>query len=259
MTTPNPTGTLEEPDSAPQGRGAAGRSAAAATRHGRPQHTAGRERPATTAEPRAHPGTPPTPESPGHLEEPLRQLARAAWPEHDGDPLPPVPGFIVSTFNPLVAEVAERCLSRAHGAPGNADERRTSRTALVLASWNGDLATAHALHEAVRTGRRVQPLLFFQSNPNAVAGYVAGRWGLQGPVVCVRTARPGPAALTEALETAALLLLDGDCDEVLVVAADGGPAAGGEPGSAVAVLVEAERVPARRPGDTASGQGDQPQ
>ena len=41
-------------------------------------------------------------------------------------------------------------------------------------------------------GDRVGPLLFFQSVPNAVAGHVAARWGLTGPVVCLSgRRRPG--------------------------------------------------------------------
>jgi hypothetical protein len=167
----------------------------------------------------------------------LRVLGRAEWPERDDDTLAPIAGFIVSPFNPLVAEVADRCLRDAHGSPASADPGRRARTGVVLASVGGDRGTAHALGEAVATGRRVQPLLFFQSNPNAVVGHITARWALEGPVTCIRPAQPGAAALADALGTADLMLLDGGADEVLVIAAESGRTAE-EPGSAVALLVE---------------------
>ncbi|WP_395292746.1 beta-ketoacyl synthase N-terminal-like domain-containing protein [Kitasatospora hibisci] len=166
----------------------------------------------------------------------LRILAEAHWPDPDRtapgrpDALPPVPGFSASSFNPLVAETAERCLRAHHGtapAPG--------RTALLLASAGGDRATARAIDEAAASGRRVPPLLFFQSNPNAVLGHIAARWGLTGPVVAISPAGSSPGRVPQdALDLAALLLTDGDADHVLVIAAEqgepaGGPAAGTPP------------------------------
>jgi acyl-CoA synthetase (NDP forming) len=59
----------------------------------------------------------------------------------------------------------------------------------------------------------VSPLQFFQSVPNAVAGYLAARWQLTGPVVCVSEAQAG-------LDVAALLIDDADADEALVVRID---------------------------------------
>jgi 3-oxoacyl-(acyl-carrier-protein) synthase len=159
----------------------------------------------------------------------LRVLARAEW---DGGELPQVAGFVVSSFNPLVAEVARRCLVAYFGEPP-ADPAIADGVAVVLVSERGDTGTADALAEAVRTGRRVQPLLFFQSNPNAIVGHVTSRWGLGGPVVCVNT---GADPLTEGLAVADLLIEDGDAVAALVVAADQGD----EPGvadRAVAVLV----------------------
>ena len=153
----------------------------------------------------------------------LRILAEAHWPEYPGDTVPPIAGFIVSSFNPLVAEAAERCL-RARSGPQPA-AARTTRTAILLASAAGDRATAQAIADAVREGRRVPPLLFFQSNPNAVLGHVAGRWGLAGPVVCISPLKPTGGGLpAEALAAAEVLLRDGDADEVLVIAAEQGRA-----------------------------------
>ena len=155
---------------------------------------------------------PPTPTA-------LLVLARAHWPESADDGLPPLAGFTASTFNPLVAEAAERCL-RAHYGP--APGPGPTRTALLLTSGSGDRATAAAIDAAAASQRRVPPLLFFQSNPNAVLGHIAARWQLTGPVVATGT--PVPAVPGEvpadALELAELLLADGDADQVLLIAAE---------------------------------------
>jgi hypothetical protein len=163
---------------------------------------------------------------PGHLV----VLARTAWPAADQDPLPGLPGFILSSFSPLVAQLAERCLGQYFGSPP-ADRRRAAHTAIVLASTTGDMATAVAVAQAVDRGRSVPPLLFYQSNANAVAGYVAARWGLAGPVVCTIPARHG---LADALEVAALLIEDGDAAAALVILADQ-RRRGGDTGTALLV------------------------
>ncbi|MFE7558848.1 beta-ketoacyl synthase N-terminal-like domain-containing protein [Kitasatospora sp. NPDC057500] len=174
----------------------------------------------------------------------LRILAQAAWPDPDArgpEPLPPLPGFAASTFNPLVAETAERCLRAHRGAAGD----RGRRTALLLASTSGDRATARAIDEAAAdTTRRMPPLLFFQSNPNAVLGHIAARWGLTGPVVAISPAQAPPPGRVpqDALDLAELLLADGDADHVLVIAAeqaDGGDGPGRPDAAdrAVALLV----------------------
>lgn len=156
-------------------------------------------------------------------------LAEARWPTGSADDqLPEVAGFVESAFSPLVAALADLCLASYFGAPptGLAEGERT---AIVVASSTGDLATAAAVAAAVQAGRRVPPLLFYQSNPNAVAGYIAARWGLSGPVVCTM---PGSAAAdddadsrarAEALAFADILIESGDADAVLAIAANAYP------------------------------------
>ncbi|WP_344077867.1 beta-ketoacyl synthase chain length factor [Luedemannella helvata] len=153
----------------------------------------------------------------------LTVRSAAAWPAGPDDALPSLPGFVDSTFSPLVAAVAARCLS--HREPADP-------TALVLLSPLGDVATAVHLAHAVDHGERVGPLLFFQSVPNAVAGHVAARWGLRGPVVCLSADASGLAA-------AALLLADGDADAALVIVADQAPPGSAATDRAAAVLVTA--------------------
>ncbi|MFC0006512.1 beta-ketoacyl synthase chain length factor [Micromonospora siamensis] len=153
-------------------------------------------------------------------------LARAAWPEPGDAAPPPLPGFVHSPFHPLVAAVAQRCLSRRPEgtAPGE-------RTAVVLVSARGDRPSAEQVRTAVAGGARVGPLFFFQSVPNSVAGLVAARHGLRGPVVCLAPTGDPQADGTAEVD---LLLYDGDADEALLVLIEQAPDA---PGTAVAVLL----------------------
>jgi 3-oxoacyl-(acyl-carrier-protein) synthase len=155
----------------------------------------------------------------------LVPLASGCWPESAEDRLPALPGFIESTFSPLVAAAAERCLRHAHGAPPVPAERG-ARTALIISSSNGDVAMAARVVDAVAGGPRLGPLHFFQAVPNAVAGHVAARWGLGGPVVCLGSPR-------SAFDVANLLIADGDADEVLVICVSQSPV-----DSAMALLVK---------------------
>src|SRR5260370_11183412 len=137
----------------------------------------------------------------------LVRLAAARWPSTRAAELPVVAAFVVSAFSPLVAAVADLCLSDYFGAPP-ADPQRGERTAIVVASSTGDLGTAAAVASAVQGGKRVQPLLFYQSNHNAVAGYIGARWNLAGPVVCtmpcsLSDVRPQAGALDLAAAAAA--------------------------------------------------------
>ncbi len=141
----------------------------------------------------------------------MRTLAAASTPE--GTVPPPLPGFVGSSFSPLVADVATRCLRARHGSAPAADEIGR-RTAVVLVSGSGDARLAEHVARAVDDGARIGPLLFFQAVPNSVAGQVAARWGLRGPVVCLC---PTGEPKTDGLAQARLLIEDGDADEVLVV------------------------------------------
>jgi 3-oxoacyl-(acyl-carrier-protein) synthase len=139
----------------------------------------------------------------------LSVSSSASWPETDADrEVTPLAGFIESNFSPLLAEVAGRALR-------DRPQPRASGTvtAVVIVTALGDVTSAARVAAAVDAGGRVAPLLFFQSVPNAVAGYLAARWRLTGPVVCV-------TATTAALDLAALLIDDADADEALVVSVD---------------------------------------
>ena len=130
---------------------------------------------------------------------------------------PSPPGFVVSSFSPLVAAAAESCLLARHGSPPVTDDSAEDagpRTAVVLVSASGDAEMTEHVAHAVDEGTRIGLLLFFQAVPNSVGGHVAARWGLRGPVVCLC---PIADPRAEGLAYARLLLDDGDADEVLVV------------------------------------------
>jgi hypothetical protein len=137
------------------------------------------------------------------------------WVAEDGEP-PVVPGFVLSAFNPLVAAVADRCLTEHYAKPPEPPGDR-QRTGLVLVSRGGDRVSAEHVRQTVADGNRVGPLFFFQSVPNSIAGHVAARWGLGGPVVCISPVGP-PVA--EGIAEATLLMSDGDAEEVLLVIAE---------------------------------------
>ncbi|MBB5872594.1 hypothetical protein F4553_006028 [Allocatelliglobosispora scoriae] len=167
------------------------------------------------------------------------QLTVVAQAEASGADAPALAGFIASSFSPLVAEAAARCLTAAGRSPlvhGNTpagtppstvsdaedgarrkDGAAARRTGIVILSASGDVATNVSIAQGVDSGARLGPLLFFQAVPNAVAGHVAARWGLTGPVVCLS---PAGDALAEGYAVAELLILDDDADEVLVIVAE---------------------------------------
>jgi 3-oxoacyl-(acyl-carrier-protein) synthase len=141
----------------------------------------------------------------------LSVLAASAWPESADDvAAPALAGFVSSSFSPVAAEVARRCLQRRPIRHPDPDLATATATGLIVVSALGDIDSARRVATAVDSGGRIAPLMFFQCVPNAVAGYIATRWRLTGPVVCL-----GGAGA--ALDAAGLLLEDGDADEVLVI------------------------------------------
>ncbi|GAA2109034.1 hypothetical protein GCM10009759_49360 [Kitasatospora saccharophila] len=156
----------------------------------------------------------------------LRVLAAGRWPESAADVvLPVLPGFVASSFSPLAAEAARRCLD-AHPSGAGAGG---PVTAVVVASALGDLAGAVRVAGAVDGGERLGPLLFFQAVPNAVAGHLAARRDLTGPVVCVGDARSGVAV-------AEGLLADGDAGLALLVLVEQSAVPGGAERAAAVLL-----------------------
>ena len=172
----------------------------------------------------------------------LAVSASASWPETDSDAeVPLLAGFIDSLFSPLIAEVAGRALSRRdRGCPRDQAAPDGTVIAIVLVTARGDVASAAQVAARVDAGLRVPPLHFFQSVPNAVAGHLAARWQLTGPIMCV-------SGITAAMDAAALLIEDADADEALIVSVDLGLTGGaGDRAAAVIVTGPTGRLEAER-------------
>lgn len=138
----------------------------------------------------------------------LTVLSEYRWPPGRPAEPPALPGYVLSSFSPLVAAAADGCLAAATSTTSR------ERTAVLLVSAGNDVVSAGHVSDRVAAGRRVGPLLFFQAAPNSVVGQVSGHWGLGGPVVCIS---PVSDPLADAMAEAELLLDDGDADEVLLI------------------------------------------
>lgn len=171
----------------------------------------------------------------------LTVVARASWPEPEDHETPRVPGFVLSSFSPLVAEAADRCLRHVYGKPPAPPDAGRS-TAVIVVSASGDLTSARHVARTVDAGRRVEPLFFFQCVPNSIAGHVAARWGLGGPVVCLC---PTGNPLTDGLDQAALLIEDGDATAAVVVLVEQSEV-DGVPATATAVLTTGRKTQVRQ-------------
>lgn len=149
-------------------------------------------------------------------------LSEYRWPTGQDEPLPALPGYVLSSFSPLVAAAADGCLTEHYQQPSASSASR-QRTAVLLVSRGNDVVSAEHVRDKVASGRRVGPLFFFQAAPNSVVGQVTSHWGLGGPVVCIS---PVGDPLADGMAEAALLLDDGDADEVLLILVEqGGDAA----------------------------------
>lgn len=126
--------------------------------------------------------------------------------------LPTVPGFILSQFNPLVNEVARRCLS----LPGVGDVSGPG-TAVVLSTVFGDSTTSDTASFNLVTGDVRNPLLFYQSVPTTILGNIAREYGITGPVICL-SVKKDPAVELAALTD--LLFLDNEIHCALCIEAE---------------------------------------
>ncbi|MCP3799391.1 ketosynthase [Allokutzneria sp. A3M-2-11 16] len=137
----------------------------------------------------------------------LTVVAVATRTEPDGHPdIPRLPGFVESTFNPLLFDVAQRCLTAAPGDP--------SRTAVVLGGLMGDSTTFDLTSQRMVAGQVHNPLLFMQATSNSVLGYLSREFGITGPMSCLSVS----GGLAGELLLAADLVLDtAEVDRVLLL------------------------------------------
>lgn len=161
-------------------------------------------------------------------------LSEYRWPTGQDGQLPALAGYVLSSFSPLVAAVADGCLTEYYEQP-SASAASRQRTAVLLVSRGNDVVSAEHVREKVARGRRVGPLFFFQAAPNSVVGQVTAHWGLGGPVVCIS---PVGDPLADGMAEAELMLADGDADEVLLILVEqGSDAATGSADRAHALLL----------------------
>ena len=139
-----------------------------------------------------------------------------------------MPGFVHSEFAPVVVAVG-RAVSAARVRASRRARRGADRDR--AGQRQRGRASAEHVRAAVEAGGRIGPLFFFQSVPNSVAGHLAARWGLRGPVVCLS---PTGDPYADGIAEADLLRDDGDADEVLLILIEQAPDASTE---AVAVLL----------------------
>ncbi len=155
-----------------------------------------------------------------------------------GDEPPQLPGFLASSFAPLVYAATRECLGDARS--GHLLEGAGERTGIILGSQRFDTVTLEMSVEQVNRGR-VSPILFYQVLPTAVLGQIARDYRLTGPVSCVAVTGDAHA---EVLELARLSLADEDAEWVLALTVE----LGSDPAEAFATadLVRSAREPADR-------------
>jgi hypothetical protein len=126
-------------------------------------------------------------------------------------PVPePVPKFVESNFSPLISFAVRGALSVV-GEPPAAD------TGMVLTSSFGDTETADTASRRLAAGRPVNPMLFYQSIPNSILGYLGCEFAMTGPIICFSADR---RLLSEGLAVAESILAEDAAGQVLVIGID---------------------------------------
>jgi 3-oxoacyl-(acyl-carrier-protein) synthase len=123
---------------------------------------------------------------------------------------PPVPGFIESQFSPLVKAVVDACVTEAGGVPGE-------RTGILLVTTFGDSTTTDTASRRQLAGQVHNPLLFYQSVPTSILGHVTREHRITGPICCISVL---DSPISQALEMAAMMIADGDIEQVLLIAVE---------------------------------------
>ncbi|MCZ8516859.1 hypothetical protein O9H85_31760 [Paenibacillus filicis] len=124
--------------------------------------------------------------------------------------IPIVPGFVKSNFSPLVYHNIKKLMETCTLNKG-------SRTAILLGSIFGDSITDDlSVCNSVQR-QPLDPLLFAQSIPNAVLGFISRQFNMTGTFSCITSMDP---LLTVMLEMSELLLCSDDADQVVLTAAE---------------------------------------
>ncbi|AOS62168.1 beta-ketoacyl-[acyl-carrier-protein] synthase family protein [Actinoalloteichus hymeniacidonis] len=129
--------------------------------------------------------------------------------------LPPVPGFAMSRFTPLVVAAA-----RAAWKQGARHRYGGHRTAIVLATMFGDAMTADQHTRRQFDGLPHNPLFFYESVLSSCVGMIGIEHGIGGPISCLSLRRD---FTVEALTAVDVLLDEESIDQVLLIGAELAP------------------------------------
>ncbi|MFI0878125.1 ketosynthase [Streptomyces parvus] len=171
----------------------------------------------------------------------------------DEDAPPSVPGFVESRFSPLVRQAVDLCWADAKPA---GPDRFADRTGMLMLTAFGDSTTTDLASRRLVEGRVRNPLLFYQSVPTSILGFITRELGITGPLTCLSVHDGGTR---ESFETAGLMLADDAVDQLLLIGVElagtarttaagaGVPGAVRDPGlgdAAVALLLRRQPDPA---------------
>lgn len=119
--------------------------------------------------------------------------------------IPKVPGFILSDFPIMVNYAVEKIKRPIFGGDD---------TALILGSFYGDVDTEDAVTRKNVENKSINPLLFAQSIPNSIFGYIAKEYNITGTMSSISN---GGNLSGDLLEMATVLLNSGDANQVIII------------------------------------------
>lgn len=101
--------------------------------------------------------------------------------------VPAVRGFVRSPFNPLIYH----SVRQAYDSAGFSNTLLPERKGILLGSMFVDAITQEEIWKDLIHGRKVSPIMFPQSVPSAIIGYLAKEIGIHGPMSCMGTSSLG--------------------------------------------------------------------
>ncbi|MGE6226593.1 hypothetical protein [Paenibacillus chitinolyticus] len=132
--------------------------------------------------------------------------------QSENDPIPPLRGFVRSSYNPLIYHAAMKAAEQAKSV-----DIEPARKALLLGSLFTDMMTLQETSKDLLQGRKVSPIMFPPSVPSSVMGYIAKELAVHGPLSCISVTAAGARAL---IRQAVDYIEDGEADLVLLTLCD---------------------------------------
>lgn len=129
------------------------------------------------------------------------------------EPVPAVRGFVRSPFNPLIYH----SVKQAYKSACMTDELPAERKGILLGSMFVDAITQEEIWRDLIHGRKVSPIMFPQSVPSSIIGYLAKELEIHGPMSCMGASRNGLQLL---IRQAMDWMEDDEADAVIVCCCD---------------------------------------